>query len=247
MALSREEFEQLVDKEYSFVCATLVNRFDVTPDEAHEAVHRKLADLLDPLKGSGYKRYDPTRGRFSTWLTALAFRAYIDGRREDKKWLRMPRAAAPKNLAFADHLSGRGRPDAETQCARRRRRRGMEDAIAARVDRQRVLAAVSIVQRDLLFRRYVEDWEWNELEEHYNLPTRSLKTLASKALAALRRWERRVYEEGRFVRTETLVQAYRQEFIQRLSWRIRNKVTLAAWGKARAAWVRVQHEAARNA
>src|SRR5438034_851066 len=162
--MTREEFDQQVNEDYPFVCATLVKRFRLTPEQARDAVHRKIADLLDPLKGAGYKNYEPTRGLFTTWLTDLAYKAYADTVRENKKWLFEPLAAHDNLEPDDDDRMVRAQSYVETSPQEHLRK--LEDAIGARVDRQALLTQVSLGHRDLLFRKQLAEWRWVELEKH---------------------------------------------------------------------------------
>jgi RNA polymerase sigma-70 factor (ECF subfamily) len=112
------------------------------------------------------ERYDPARGRLSTWLMAIAHNLAVD---------RVRRQAA--HLA----VSSVGLEDL-TEVATP----GEEDAVLDREAVRRVLAGLTPRERRLLFLAYFRGWTAREISEADGIPLGTVKTRMRSTLIRLR-------------------------------------------------------------
>ena len=117
-------------------------------------------------------RYDPARGRLSTWLMAIAHNLGVDRlRRESRHAARATEGI--EQLAEEPF-------DAEQQVL---------DRLAA----ARMLAVLSVPERRLLLLAYYRGWTAREISERDGIPLGTVKTRLRSALIKLRRahgWKR---------------------------------------------------------
>jgi RNA polymerase sigma-70 factor, ECF subfamily len=110
--------------------------------------------------------YDPSRGRLSTWLMAIAHNLAVD---------RLRREAGRTAVAVdgLEELSALGVSE--------------EDAILDRETARRILVALSHAERRLLVLTYFRGWTAREISEHDGIPLGTVKTRLRTALIKLRR------------------------------------------------------------
>jgi RNA polymerase sigma-70 factor (ECF subfamily) len=117
-------------------------------------------------KGS---RYDPARGRLSTWLMTIAHNMAVDRLRHD-------RGTGRPTVIVLDELTEPAPVDEE-------------DALIERETARRALALLSPAERDLLSRSYFGGWTAREIAEADGIPMGTVKTRLRTALIKLRRLE----------------------------------------------------------
>jgi RNA polymerase sigma-70 factor (ECF subfamily) len=113
------------------------------------------------------QRFDPARGRLSTWLMAIAHNMAVDR-------LRHERGAARPMLVLVDEL-----PEPEPG----------DEQEAALIDREmarRALAGLSLAERHLLSQAYFFGWTAREIAEADGIPLGTVKTRLRTALIKLR-------------------------------------------------------------
>lgn len=113
-------------------------------------------------------RYDPTRGRLSTWLMTIAHNMAIDRLRHD-------RGTGRPAVVLLDELT---EPALEE-----------EDALIDRETARRALAWLSPSDRLLLSRSYFQGWTAREIAEAEGIPLGTVKTRLRTALIKLRKFE----------------------------------------------------------
>lgn len=111
-------------------------------------------------------RFDPNRGRLSTWLMAIAHNMAVDR-------LRHERGAGRPPLVFMDELP---EPAPLTE----------EDALIDRDRARRALAGLSFAERHLLTQSYFYGWTAREIAEADGIPLGTVKTRLRAALIKLR-------------------------------------------------------------
>jgi RNA polymerase sigma-70 factor (ECF subfamily) len=114
-------------------------------------------------------RYDPARGRLSTWLMAIAHNMAVDRIRRDAA--RPARSAVP-----LDDLIGLG----TTQ----------EEAMLDRETVRRALADLSAGERKLLELAYFRGWTAREIAQSDGIPLGTVKTRIRTILIKLRRGQK---------------------------------------------------------
>lgn len=118
-------------------------------------------------KGS---RFDPSRGRLSTWLMTIAHNMAVDRLRHEHGSSRPP-------LVVVDRLPEEALAGEE------------EDTLVDRETARRVLAGLSVPERRLLMRAYFYGWTAREIAENDGIPLGTVKTRLRTALIKLRRIE----------------------------------------------------------
>lgn len=111
-------------------------------------------------------RYDPTRGRLSTWLMAIAHNLAVDR-------LRRQASQVPLSANGLEDVVEVGAP-------------GDEDAILDREAVRRVLAGLTPRERRLLFLAYFRGWTAREISEADGIPLGTVKTRMRSTLIRLR-------------------------------------------------------------
>lgn len=114
-------------------------------------------------------RYDPARGRLSTWLMTIAHNMAVDRLRHDRGTGR-PAVLMLEEIpepALADE----------------------EDALIERDTAERALALLSPTERQLLSKAYFSGWTAREIAEADGIPLGTVKTRLRAALIKLRRLE----------------------------------------------------------
>jgi RNA polymerase sigma-70 factor (ECF subfamily) len=109
-------------------------------------------------------RYDPVRGRLSTWLMAIAHNLAVDR-------LRRKGVASPPS-ADLDEVTDQGVTE--------------EEALLDREDARRILASVSTRERRLLALAYLGGWTSREIAEAEGIPLGTVKTRMRTLLMRLR-------------------------------------------------------------
>lgn len=109
-------------------------------------------------------RYDPGRGRLSTWLMAVAHNLAVDRLRR--------RGATVPASATLEELAAVGVSE--------------EDALLDRDAARRVLAALSTGERRLLLLSYFRGWTCREIAEAEGIPIGTVKTRLRTLLIRLR-------------------------------------------------------------
>jgi RNA polymerase sigma-70 factor (ECF subfamily) len=117
-------------------------------------------------KGS---RYDPARGRLSTWLMTIAHNMAIDRLRHDH-------GTGRPAIVLLDDLTEPSLTD-------------QEDQLADRETARRALAWLSPTERLLLARAYFHGWTAREIAETDGIPLGTVKTRLRTALIKLRKFE----------------------------------------------------------
>jgi RNA polymerase sigma-70 factor, ECF subfamily len=117
-------------------------------------------------KGS---RYDPARGRLSTWLMTIAHNMAVDRLRHD-------RGTGRPTVIVLDELTEPALVDEE-------------EALIERETARRALALLTPPERDLLSRSYFGGWTAREIAEADGIPLGTVKTRLRTALIKLRRLE----------------------------------------------------------
>jgi RNA polymerase sigma-70 factor (ECF subfamily) len=114
-------------------------------------------------------RFDPQRGRLSTWLMAIAHNMAVDR-------LRHERGAGRPPLVLVDEL-----PEPAP---------GEDDDVLVQRDRaRRALAGLSPAERQLLSQAYFYGWTAREIAEADGIPLGTVKTRLRTALIKLRKAE----------------------------------------------------------
>ena len=111
-------------------------------------------------------RYDPARGRLSTWLMAIAHNMAVDRIRRDAA--RPTRSAVP-----LDDVIGLGASE--------------EDSLLDRETVRRALADLSAGERKLLELAYFRGWTAREIAQTDGIPLGTVKTRIRTVLIKLRR------------------------------------------------------------
>lgn len=111
-------------------------------------------------------RFDPSRGRLSTWLMAIAHNLAVDR-------LRHERGAGRPTLVLVEDV-----PQAQAA--------DEEEAVLDRDRARRALAALSQAERRLLSRAYFLGWTAREISEADGVPLGTVKTRLRAALLKLR-------------------------------------------------------------
>lgn len=115
------------------------------------------------------RRFDPSRGRLSTWLMAIAHNLAVDRLRHDSGGGR-PSLVSMDNVPdvlLGDH----------------------EDELIDRETARRSLAALSPQERELLRLAYFEGWTAREIAEADGIPLGTVKTRLRTALIKIRKAE----------------------------------------------------------
>jgi RNA polymerase sigma-70 factor (ECF subfamily) len=115
------------------------------------------------------RRFDPTRGRLSTWLMAIAHNLAIDRLRHERGGTRPP-------MVLVDQIP----EPAPTE---------EEDALVERETARRALARLSASERRLLSLTYFQGWTAREIAEADGIPLGTVKTRLRTALIKLRKAE----------------------------------------------------------
>jgi RNA polymerase sigma-70 factor (ECF subfamily) len=110
-------------------------------------------------------RYDPARGRLSTWLMAIAHNLAVDR-------LRRQASRVPLSTIGLDELAAIGTSD--------------EDEILDRESVRRVLGGLTPRERRLLFLAYFRGWTAKEISEADGVPLGTVKTRLRSTLIKLR-------------------------------------------------------------
>jgi RNA polymerase sigma-70 factor (ECF subfamily) len=113
-------------------------------------------------------RYDPTRGRLSTWLMAIAHNMAVDR-------LRRQATQIPTSPAGIDDLALVAAEGDE------------EEAVLDREALRQVLAGLSPRERRLLFLAYIRGWTAREISDADGVPLGTVKTRLRSTLIKLRR------------------------------------------------------------
>jgi RNA polymerase sigma-70 factor (ECF subfamily) len=111
-------------------------------------------------------RFDPDRGRLSTWLMAIAHNIAVDRLRHD-------RGVARPTLVFVDELPEPAPSDEE-------------DALLDRDRARRAMASLSPAERHLLTQAYFHGWTAREIAEAGGIPLGTVKTRLRSALIKMR-------------------------------------------------------------
>jgi RNA polymerase sigma-70 factor, ECF subfamily len=111
-------------------------------------------------------RYDPARGRLSTWLMTIAHNLAVDR-------LRREAGRAPVLSDDLDEVLSMAVTD--------------EDAVLDREDVRRVLADLTVGERRLLHLSYFRGWTAREIAEADGIPLGTVKTRLRATLIKLRR------------------------------------------------------------
>ncbi|HEX2025296.1 MAG TPA: sigma-70 family RNA polymerase sigma factor [Actinomycetota bacterium] len=111
-------------------------------------------------------RYDPARGRLSTWLMTIAHNLAVDR-------LRREAGRVPTAIDGLDELAQMGVSD--------------EDALIDREDVRRVLTDLTSAERRLLELAYFRGWTAREISETDGIPLGTVKTRIRATLIKLRR------------------------------------------------------------
>lgn len=117
-------------------------------------------------------RFDPSRGRLSTWLMRIAHNLGVDRLRRDSRH----RAAA---IAELEDVPAPGEPE--------------ETGVVDRVSALRILQGLPRADRELLLLAYYRGWTAREIAESQGIPLGTVKTRLRTALIKLRRgqaWKR---------------------------------------------------------
>jgi len=115
------------------------------------------------------RRFDPARGRLSTWLMAIAHNLAIDRLRHERGGTRPP-------MILVDEIP----EPAPTE---------EEDALVERETARRALARLSPTERRLLSLTYFQGWTAREIAEADGIPLGTVKTRLRTALIKLRKAE----------------------------------------------------------
>ena len=113
-------------------------------------------------------RFDPSRGRLSTWLMSIAHNLAVDR-------LRHETGATRPNLVLVDELPERETTEAES------------DRVDDRDVAQRAMASLSANERNLLMMAYFRGYTAREISEMDGIPLGTVKTRLRTALIKLRR------------------------------------------------------------
>lgn len=110
-------------------------------------------------------RFDPARGRLSTWLMAIAHNMAVDR-------LRRTAARVPSAVGGLEELAGLAESD--------------EEAVLDRQEAQRILATLSLRERQLIELAYFRGWTAREIAEAEGIPLGTVKTRLRTVLIKLR-------------------------------------------------------------
>ena len=111
--------------------------------------------------------FDPSRGRLSTWLMAIAHNMAVDRLRHD-------RGVGRPTLVLMEELPERASPEEEG------------DAMIERDTARRAMAGLSEAERHLLSKAYFLGWTAREIAEADGIPLGTVKTRLRTALIRLR-------------------------------------------------------------
>ena len=111
--------------------------------------------------------FDPSRGRLSTWLMAIAHNMAVDRLRHD-------RGVGRPTLVLMEELPERASPVEE------------EDVLIERDTARRAMAGLSEAERHLLSQAYFLGWTAREIAEADGIPLGTVKTRLRTALIRLR-------------------------------------------------------------
>jgi RNA polymerase sigma-70 factor (ECF subfamily) len=114
-------------------------------------------------------RYDPSRGRLSTWLMTIAHNTAVDRIRRD--------AARPQRSGIP--LEEAPQPAVVE-----------EDSVVDRMTALRALATLTVAERKLLELAYFRGWTAREIAEHDRIPLGTVKTRIRATLIKLRRTQK---------------------------------------------------------
>jgi RNA polymerase sigma-70 factor, ECF subfamily len=112
-------------------------------------------------------RYDPARGRLSTWLMAIAHNLAVDR-------LRRQGTQVPVSATGLEELAAVGTSD--------------EDEILDRESVRRVLGGLTPRERRLLYLAYFRGWTAREISEADGIPLGTVKTRLRSTLIRLRQF-----------------------------------------------------------
>jgi RNA polymerase sigma-70 factor (ECF subfamily) len=110
-------------------------------------------------------RFDPSRGRLSTWLMAIAHNMAVDR-------LRRVSARTPETLGGIEDIPEIGESD--------------EESVLDRQEAQRILSGLSARERRLLEMAYFHGWTAREIAEADGIPLGTVKTRLRTVLIKLR-------------------------------------------------------------
>lgn len=110
-------------------------------------------------------RYDPARGRLSTWLMVIAHNLAVDRLRRESRRTTLP-------LTDAESLA---------------QMEGPEEAVLDRISATHMLRILSAAERNLLEMAYFKGWTAREISEADEIPLGTVKTRLRSALIKLRR------------------------------------------------------------
>jgi RNA polymerase sigma-70 factor (ECF subfamily) len=109
-------------------------------------------------------RFDPVRGRLSTWLMAIAHNMAVDRLRRT--------ASRPSAVGGLEELAELGESD--------------EEAVLDRHEAQRILTTLSVRERKLIELAYFRGWTAREIAESDGIPLGTVKTRLRTVLIKLR-------------------------------------------------------------
>ncbi len=163
LALGNEEAVRVLYSRFSRPVYSLGMRLLGTPESSEELTQDVF--LMAWRKAS---RFDPARGRLSTWLMAIAHNLAVDRLRHD-------RGAAQPPLVLVDEL-----PEP---------REAMDEDETAlnRETARRAMASLSPSERKLLSLAYFHGWTAREIALADGVPLGTVKTRLRTALIRLRR------------------------------------------------------------
>lgn len=110
-------------------------------------------------------RFDPARGRLSTWLMAIAHNMAVDR-------LRRTSARIPSAVGGLDEVAELGESE--------------EDSVLDRQEAQRILGGLSVRERRLIELAYFRGWTAREIAEADGIPLGTVKTRLRTVLIKLR-------------------------------------------------------------
>jgi RNA polymerase sigma-70 factor (ECF subfamily) len=110
-------------------------------------------------------RFDPARGRLSTWLMAIAHNMAVDR-------IRRTAARTPETLGGLEEMPELGESD--------------EESVLDRQEAQRILGVLSARERKLVELAYFRGWTAREIAEADGIPLGTVKTRLRTVLIKLR-------------------------------------------------------------
>lgn len=111
-------------------------------------------------------RFDPARGRLSTWLMAIAHNTAVDR-------LRRAGGRVPTSMGGLEELAQQGESD--------------EEALLEREEARRILECLTTRERSLIELAYFRGWTAREIAEAGGIPLGTVKTRLRAVLIKLRR------------------------------------------------------------